>query len=630
MSKVANCGQFVGIDGRPLSTDRGVAREIARIYKSYLRSFCSGQQNTATVKDPFLGLHVRCVPGKYDVNVEPSKDDVLFEDMQDLLSSFEGLLCSIYGELKESPRGPDVATRRTGNLPREDGFELLLSRRRSPTSVLGTDDGFVDLQAPLLTPSPQSKFAAPRQTPESTHCRQAVSSMSPQDSDCGSVDDRQFLNPWSIAKINVPSRTPEGTQTKTTPFRPLTTVRRQQEQTETRMGHGIKRLAHSTVAPALLSPASASTISPPEKGSQQRISQFPQKRKEPLSSIRRFLESRRDNERDGNATLGSSLQPTSQFTLVTDAVDSEPEPIEVELPLSQLASQRFSSAQRTPDIVGRQQLTNTRDPEGSERSPVPSVSMGSELPGEMLLDSQELSTCSGLQELLSEPSPSQRMEGNVSAVEEALDFERRKKEAIRKRREQLRGCSSSVNVQAGSNTLNSPHQNRYLAARASLSMQPDSSAPRQNASIEQDSRPSTIFSADDPRAYLIRQRSLTNGAAQHQRAKADKLPLERIPHGKELHTIQMTLPVDLRLLSKDLQEISQTDIYIRSGDFSDAFDDSDIDIDVKSWESRLISLLEHCYGAESETLRDALHLDLRSIFDNTRSTTEDTAAMTDN
>jgi DNA mismatch repair ATPase MutL len=48
------------------------------------------------LKDPFIRLNIRCPPGTYDPNVEPSKDSVLFTDEQTLLSHFKSFLETIY------------------------------------------------------------------------------------------------------------------------------------------------------------------------------------------------------------------------------------------------------------------------------------------------------------------------------------------------------------------------------------------------------------------------------------------------------------------------------------------------------------------------------------------------------
>jgi hypothetical protein len=47
-------------------------------------------------KDSFIGLNICCPPGTYEVNVEPSKDNVLFKDEQHILGQFESFLSLVY------------------------------------------------------------------------------------------------------------------------------------------------------------------------------------------------------------------------------------------------------------------------------------------------------------------------------------------------------------------------------------------------------------------------------------------------------------------------------------------------------------------------------------------------------
>ncbi|KAL1961003.1 hypothetical protein VTO42DRAFT_4891 [Malbranchea cinnamomea] len=102
LHKVGKCGQFICVDGRPLSLDKGIAKTLAKTYKSYIRSKTAQLQLKTTISDPFLCLHIFCPPGCYDPNVEPGKDDVLFESPALVVSAVEKLLKEVYGITQET------------------------------------------------------------------------------------------------------------------------------------------------------------------------------------------------------------------------------------------------------------------------------------------------------------------------------------------------------------------------------------------------------------------------------------------------------------------------------------------------------------------------------------------------
>ncbi|KAL5121332.1 hypothetical protein ACEQ8H_000800 [Pleosporales sp. CAS-2024a] len=91
--KIANYGAFISIDARPVSNSRGTVKQIVTAYKEYLRK---SSPSLAIVKDPFLYMNIICLPGSYDPNIEPAKDDVMFDDASTVLNVVEMLLKSYY------------------------------------------------------------------------------------------------------------------------------------------------------------------------------------------------------------------------------------------------------------------------------------------------------------------------------------------------------------------------------------------------------------------------------------------------------------------------------------------------------------------------------------------------------
>lgn len=94
-SKVSK-GSFFAVDARPMSTHREPMKKLNATFKAYYtrsNGLCDGQK---TLKDPFMCVDIRCSPGSYDPNVEPSKDSVLFAQESRLTELFERLLSEVF------------------------------------------------------------------------------------------------------------------------------------------------------------------------------------------------------------------------------------------------------------------------------------------------------------------------------------------------------------------------------------------------------------------------------------------------------------------------------------------------------------------------------------------------------
>src|SRR5262245_4091029 len=94
-SMVANVGYFVSIDGRPVSAARGTPKQVVAIFRQRRRKV---NPSHGSVKDPFFCINIICPPHSYDPNIEPAKDDVLFENENLVLVAVEKLLLSYYPE----------------------------------------------------------------------------------------------------------------------------------------------------------------------------------------------------------------------------------------------------------------------------------------------------------------------------------------------------------------------------------------------------------------------------------------------------------------------------------------------------------------------------------------------------
>lgn len=117
-SKIANMGQFVSIDLRPMSALRGTLKQVVNIFKEALRK---SSERMEGVKDPLLVLNLACPPTVYDPNIEPAKDNVLFDNGEKVVKIFQMLLESFYLESEKNvakSHALSTTVDEAGNIPR--------------------------------------------------------------------------------------------------------------------------------------------------------------------------------------------------------------------------------------------------------------------------------------------------------------------------------------------------------------------------------------------------------------------------------------------------------------------------------------------------------------------------------
>ncbi|KAI9668878.1 MAG: hypothetical protein M1831_000948 [Alyxoria varia] len=106
-AKVSNVGHFISVDSRPVSSTRGTINQVVKMFKEHLKQ---SSRNLSDAKDPFCWINIRCPPGSYDANVEPSKDDVVFQDPQACLDAVRKVLDSQYPGSSSPARIPTAST----------------------------------------------------------------------------------------------------------------------------------------------------------------------------------------------------------------------------------------------------------------------------------------------------------------------------------------------------------------------------------------------------------------------------------------------------------------------------------------------------------------------------------------
>ncbi|KAF2218057.1 hypothetical protein CERZMDRAFT_108611 [Cercospora zeae-maydis SCOH1-5] len=92
-SKINGIGAYISVDARPVSPARGVFKQIVKIFREAFREVAP---DTTNVKDPFLCLELSCPRGSYDANLEPAKDDLLFEDPSLVVETARKLFSAAY------------------------------------------------------------------------------------------------------------------------------------------------------------------------------------------------------------------------------------------------------------------------------------------------------------------------------------------------------------------------------------------------------------------------------------------------------------------------------------------------------------------------------------------------------
>ncbi|KAL4893252.1 hypothetical protein BDV59DRAFT_28531 [Aspergillus ambiguus] len=598
VTKGSKIGQHISVDGRPISTSRGLGKNIAKIYKSYLRSSENTKSSSIAVTDPFLCVHIQCDGALYDVNIEPAKDDVLFEDPPGVLSLIEGLFRHVYGDKEDPIEKRSRSTKGKEPVKQRDGFELLLSRS-SPQTVLGDYRTCPSSHGAGRT---HTTTSTPESTPDTSQRNMQVVPDVPCSGNANNSDstDQEALNPWSITKIIAPfnplKRTPTIAHNSWLPISTKSmSIKDSGSSQKGRRGSSDTSWAASPTA----SNHRSMSTSPSNPQSSGTILNTSQTSPSPRANDLRHALRERDRARYGNGSLDTWFSKTTQVALTRIASEDSPSSEQEEPSLARLAQDRFGSenqlspSQSTPvrapsctdDISPR--TVDTPLSKESQHSP-PAEVQNRPKPGWKRLDQWS----SKLHEL-SKPTPS-------PGLAEALDFENRKKEAIQKRREQIK------NREGYTTPTSSPHLSRYLAARAALSED-------QTGKEE----PTTTLNPYDPRAYLLRHQTHESDVTQGEkprRINTNKLPFEKIPDGQQLHNIGLTLARDISAFSTSFEQTSTIDLYTKCGYQYEPLTASNTEPGtIDAWSSRLSRLINMQYRTGEGAVTPDVHFDFSSI-----------------
>ena len=224
--KVSNVGAFVSVDRRPMAANRGFSKQVVKIFREALKK---SDSRFESIKEPFLFLEITCPEQSYDPNVEPAKDDVLFEDPDKVVTAARKLFAAIYPsqeEMRPNNATPQVthAAPQAGNTASvdvEDESVTSLEQVQPAGSSRSIDDRAIMSGVPS-TPS-AGDDPVPRDLPDTTKARAFRTNMYGCDEEdletmgarpsTGRTEadfeelrhaqkDVNISNPWVMAKLN--------------------------------------------------------------------------------------------------------------------------------------------------------------------------------------------------------------------------------------------------------------------------------------------------------------------------------------------------------------------------------------------------------------------------------------------
>lgn len=110
-------------------------KELHKIYRKYAQTLVS--QEDTLPRRLFLVVRLSCPRGSYDVNIEPTKDEVMFEDMGVVTELFEKLCKRTYGEIVDVNINKKSNSSNTTRL-KQNSFDILLAKTPAKIGVEDT------------------------------------------------------------------------------------------------------------------------------------------------------------------------------------------------------------------------------------------------------------------------------------------------------------------------------------------------------------------------------------------------------------------------------------------------------------------------------------------------------------
>ncbi|KAM3086763.1 hypothetical protein ACMFMG_000887 [Clarireedia jacksonii] len=527
--------------GQPVSNEKGCMKKIATTFKKYLKNALI-DPTSEKLKNPFMRLNIRCPKASYDPNVEPAKDDVIFEDESLILDAVEKMFREFYGDC-----GSASASRNKHIQQKANGFDILLARKPGISNCT--------LESSV---SPVSKETNPLANSNGTSDGQASDSYmrivneSPPSSG-SNVDglEGQTDKPRRRWDFDMSCDHIEYTDDYRTPTRGL------RERGGSEPQSSSSRLESS--ASAHLNPWTiakmTTSIACDRSGSQAHVntntspshSNIHNQMLRPQKSPLPIVENTSTGTEHLRRTLGRDFVTARSFA--EDSMMSPPNTVPLALQKSkQPKAQPVGRSLKPPifqlDRLHQTSLAHQYHSLQVHREPV---------------------------QVAPPPVPPEAEQSNPE-LDWAMDFENRKEAATRQRRDERRATKENP-IQphmTQSSAKPSPHKNRYLAALASLST-PQSIEIEETLEGDTESF-KTKLPDSDPRGYLMNRQksfstlsSITKGPRKLKRAQTIRLPFEAIPEELQLHSLVQVIQNSSEDVSKLMLETAGQDMYVCRG-----------------------------------------------------------------
>lgn len=522
-------GQYASVDSRPVSCTRGTLKKVISSYKQHIRAFAA-KTGKEVPKDPFIYLRITCPIGSYDPNIEPAKDDVLFEDEYAILSAAEKLFKSLYSiDTLETP-GDDIFN----NIPAPKSDASHNSTIQQCVGV-STSVGVTDFQTPGADYETRDSRGQERIAVDTIVDKALARALEmSKDVSCEPQSppstlersDHNALNPWIITKLNTPAtgRGPQGSRMLRT--RPL----------------------RSYIPPVDDMPPVSSDYLPPTEDLSNRtavIQVWKHPRPGPMQcSVETWVNKQQTYETDGLAELQLSPGPQQSHHTTGGGGLSRRH-------YGQPYSNEFVTARALPaGVPWSSPSTHIRSNEKAHRkfnTPFVTPKRTKVVPGahENAHESSHLTPPGETSSSPSQGFPRTSISAFHENVDDALDFERRKIASTRRLREETAAVA------------------RLEAYTDDVVVQ---GVPAQENIVK------TVLQDGDPRAYLMRrQKSMIayiNGpqlGPKLKRAKTMLLPLESTPNTLGTHNLFLRMSVETASVSRVMHLLSEFDDYAKSG-----------------------------------------------------------------
>ncbi|VUC21692.1 unnamed protein product [Clonostachys rosea] len=89
-------GRFFSVNSRPIASNRGISLKFISTVKTFLSDISGGHTASGRPSIPFIQINIQCDPGRYDVNLTPLKDEILFAEEEEVVRCFEALCRTVY------------------------------------------------------------------------------------------------------------------------------------------------------------------------------------------------------------------------------------------------------------------------------------------------------------------------------------------------------------------------------------------------------------------------------------------------------------------------------------------------------------------------------------------------------